>query len=84
MQGAKKFNHITSIYGHDGNLVFISCFQEDNIYAYCDLLDKKGFYGYKSTIYIQNVDYDIYEKNGFPISVQCLETIEEDKGYEIN
>ena len=30
------------IIGHglnDGNLVFISCFQEDNIYAYCDLLD---------------------------------------------
>lgn len=83
MQGAKKFNHITSIYGHDGNLVFISCFQEDNIYAYCDLLDKKGFYGYKSTIYIENVDYVIFEKNGFPISVQWLETIEEDKGSEI-
>lgn len=83
MQGAKKFNHITSIYGHDGNLVFISCFQEDNIYAYCDLLDKKGFYGYKSTIYRENVDYVIFEKNGFPISVQWLETIEEDKGSEI-
>lgn len=83
IQYAEKFNHLTCLYGHDGNLVYTSYSHEEDMSSYCEKLDKNGFYGYKSAIYSEDVDYVIFEKNGFPINVQWLETIEEDKNSEI-
>lgn len=83
MQCAERFNYVTGLYGHDGNLVYMSFCNEEDMSACCELLDQKGFYGYKSVIYVEDVDYVIFEKNGFPISVKWLETIDEDKGSEV-
>lgn len=83
IQCSEKLNHLTCLYGHDGNLVYMSYSQEEYMSTCCEKLDKNGFYGYKSIIYLENVDYVIFEKNGFPINVQWLETIEEDKGSEV-
>lgn len=77
---AKKFNHVTGCYGHDGNLVFVSSLYEEDISACCEWLNQKGFYGYKSVIYVEDVDYVIFEKDGFPINVPWLETVETDNG----
>lgn len=82
IQCAEKFNHLTCLYGHDGNLVYMSFAKEEDMLACCERLSKQGFYGYKGVIYVEDVDYVIYEKNGFPISIQWLETIEEDRGSE--
>lgn len=77
---AEKFNHVTGCYGHDGNLVYISSLYEEGISACCEWLNQKGFYGYKSVIYVEDVDYVIFEKDGFPINVPWLETVETDDG----
>lgn len=77
---AKKFNHVIGCYGHDGNLVYISSLYEEEISACCEWLNQKGFYGYKSVIYVEDVDYVIFEKDGFPINVPWLETVEMDNG----
>ena len=83
MHCAERFNDVTGVCGHDGNLAYMSFSREENMSACCERLDQKGFYGYKSVIYVDDVDYVIFEKNGFPISIQWLETIEEDKGSDL-
>lgn len=77
---AEKFNHVTGCYGHDGNLVYISSLYEEEISVCCEWLNQKGFYGYKSVIYVEDVDYVIIEKDSFPINAPWLETVEANTG----
>ena len=73
----KKDNWFKSLFSKP-QITYIETIEPKEV---CTLDDYSFMQGAK--IYIENVDYVIFEKNGFPISVQWLETIEEDKGSEI-
>lgn len=73
IQRAQKFNYVTSFYGHDGNLVYMSFANEEDMSACLERLES-GLYGHRSII---NEDYIICDKDCSPINVSWLEIIEE-------